>query len=65
MEDLLAPLDLVKTHIQQFHVQEIPYNKMVILLRKHYDTDTYGLGCVSLHFSPLNTSLIGLLGRQS
>lgn len=56
MEVLLAPLDLVKMHIQQFHMQEIPYDKMVLLLRKHYDMDTYGLGCISYHFSPLNVS---------
>ena len=42
--DLVAPLALVEPDIRRFHSQGISIAKMVDLLRKHYDTDTYGIG---------------------
>lgn len=47
----IAPLDLVETHIRRYHAQGVSFDKMVPLLAKHYDTDSYGLGCVSFLFS--------------
>lgn len=50
----LAPLPLVETHIRRFHTQSVSFEKMVPLLKKHYDTDVYSLGYVFLLFySPL------------
>ena len=48
---VIAPLDLVETHIRRYHAQGVSFDKMVPLLSKHYDTDSYGLGCVSFSFS--------------
>jgi len=42
--ELIAPLPLVESDIRRFHSQGISIPKMVVLLRKHYDTDTYGIG---------------------
>ena len=53
---VLAPLHLVEEHIRRFHSQGISYEKMVPLLKKHYDTDTYGLGYVLYPFSPFDAS---------
>ena len=50
---ILAPLCLIKMHIRWFHAQGVSYEKMVPMLRKHYDTDSYGLRCVSSSFPPL------------
>jgi hypothetical protein len=41
---LVAPLALIGSHIQRFHSQGVSIHKMVQLLRKHYDTDIYGIG---------------------
>jgi len=47
IETLVAPLDLIETHIRRYHSQAVSFDKMVVFLRKHYDTDSYGLGYVS------------------
>lgn len=41
---LAAPLALVETDIRRFHSQGFSISKMVHLLKKHYDTDMYGIG---------------------
>ncbi len=41
---LVAPLTLIEPDIRRFHSQGVSVPKMVHLLRKHYDTDTYGIG---------------------
>jgi len=43
-EVFLAPLDLVEKHIWRFYTQGVSYAKMVPLLWKHYDMNSYGLG---------------------
>jgi hypothetical protein len=47
IETLVAPLNLVETHIQQYHSQGVSFDKMAVFLRTHYDTDSYGLGYIS------------------
>jgi hypothetical protein len=42
--ELVAPLALIELDIRRFHSQGVSISKMVRLLRKHYDTDTYGIG---------------------
>jgi len=42
--ELIAPLALIESDIRRFHSQGVSIIKMVSLLRKHYDTDTYGIG---------------------
>jgi hypothetical protein len=42
--ELVAPLALVESDIRRFHSQGVSITKMVHLLKKHYDTDTYGIG---------------------
>jgi hypothetical protein len=41
---LVAPLTLIEPVIWQFHSQGVSIPKMVHLLKKHYDMDTYGIG---------------------
>jgi hypothetical protein len=41
---LVAPLALVETDIRRLHSQGFSIVKMVHVLRKHYDTDMYGIG---------------------
>jgi hypothetical protein len=65
MEVLLAPLDLVEVHIRSLYSQGVTYEKMVPLLRKHYDTNSYGLGYVSFSFSPLFQSVTSLVSRKT
>jgi hypothetical protein len=47
IEILVAPLDLVETHIRRYHSQGVSFDRMVVFLRKDYDTVSYGLGYVS------------------
>ena len=47
IEILVAPLDLVETHIRRYYSQGISFDRMVVFLRKDYDTVSYGLGYVS------------------
>ena len=42
--ELVAPLALIELDIRRFHSQGVSVPKMVQLLKKHYDTDTYGIG---------------------
>lgn len=42
--ELVAPLALVESDIRRFHSQGVSVPKMVHLLKKHYDTDVYGIG---------------------
>lgn len=39
-----APLALIESDIRRFHSQGVSIPKMVPLLRKHYDTDLFGIG---------------------
>jgi hypothetical protein len=41
---LVAPLALVEMDIRRFHSQGLSIARMVHLLKKHYDTDMYGIG---------------------
>jgi hypothetical protein len=58
----IAPLELIKAHIRRFHALGISYEKMIPLLATHYDTDSYGLGCVVIinFFALLNNLDLGL-----
>lgn len=38
------PLALIESNVRRFHSQGVSIAKMVQLLKKHYDTDTYGIG---------------------
>ncbi|KAF8488655.1 hypothetical protein F5888DRAFT_1952455 [Russula emetica] len=42
------PLPLIESDIRRFHSQGVSIPKMVLLLKKHYDTDTYGIGRTKL-----------------
>lgn len=42
--ELVAPLALIESDIRRFHSQGVSLTKMVHLLKKHYDTDIYGIG---------------------
>ena len=50
----LAPIHIVETHIRRFHAQGVSYDKMIPMLRKHYDTNAYGLGYVLSSFPPFS-----------
>lgn len=43
---ILVPLELIEEHIRQYHAQGFSFDKMVPLLKKHYDNEVYGLGSV-------------------
>ena len=42
----IAPLELIEEHIRRYHEQGFSFDKMVPLLKKHFDQEVYGLGCV-------------------
>jgi len=56
----VAPIELVENYIRQFHLQGVSLKKMLPMLSKHYDTETYGLGCVLYSPPPLFTPLTHL-----
>jgi len=41
---LPAPIEVVEPHIRHFHSLGVPVKKMVPLLEKHYDRESYSLG---------------------
>ena len=62
----IAPLALIESDIRRFHSQGISVPRMVLLLRKHYDTDKFGIGWVLFLFvSSFDALTIKFLGEQS
>lgn len=58
----VVPIELVEQYIRLFHSQNVLIKKMLPLLSKHYDTETYGLGCVLYSLLTLVTPFEHVLG---
>jgi len=42
----VAPIKLVEDHIHRLHLAGVSKKQMLPKLSRHYDTESYGLGCI-------------------